>query len=373
MFIYNQNYPIITQELLNRYARHLSLSLVGINGQQRLGSSKVICIGAGGLASTILLYLCASGVGTIGIIDNDYVEVSNLQRQIIYNTYHINRLKVDCAKQELLKINPKCQINTYHTILSDYNSIEIIKKYDIIIDCTDNLIVRYVLTKTSLFLNKIIVYGAISQFQGQLSIFNFQGASSYKDLYPSINSINLVNNCTAEGVLGILPGIIGILQATETIKLILGIGTSMQNKILFYDALKMKFKEIYIHSQYTSMQYYKWFSKKYKKDKLFKPLFQLYSPIPIISGRLYTNLRKNYKCQIIYIGSNKMNKAFNDSYIIELTLIEIQNSLNQLKKISQEKLIILSCRTKMKALLTTLFLHRHNISSIVVDLKYISN
>nr|YP_010337605.1 molybdopterin biosynthesis protein [Dixoniella grisea]UNJ17190.1 molybdopterin biosynthesis protein [Dixoniella grisea] len=354
----------ITIEDLNRYAKHLSLSIIGVNGQQRINNAKVICIGAGGLASATLLYLCAAGIGNIGIIDNDYIELSNLHRQVIYNTYHINQLKIDCAKQELLKINPKCKIDTYNSILSHENSISIIKKYDIIIDCTDNIIVRYILSKNSLFLNKVIIYGAISQFHGQVGIFNFQGGSTYKDLYPFVPTIDLENNCISEGVLGILPGMIGIIQATEVMKIILGLRISLNNKLMICNSLNMKFREINIDSRYTSFQYYKWLVVDHNIIK--NIVIHLEHKIPIISYAKYQDLRQKNKCQLCYIGYHK-EIFFLDNNII-FTLSEIQFSINRLKELSCEKILILCCKTTIKSLLASIFLYKKNINTIVMDL-----
>nr|YP_009315019.1 Molybdopterin biosynthesis protein [Scinaia undulata]SCW23474.1 Molybdopterin biosynthesis protein [Scinaia undulata] len=222
------------------YGRQIILSEIQDEGQIRLKNARILFIGAGGLASSGLLYLAASGIGHIGIVDNDQVELSNLQRQIIYERNNVGMPKVSSAKTRIKGINCQCKINTYNTKLNNSNAIDIIKQYNIVIDSTDNLNARYAISSACELLHKIHIYGAISSFTGQVSVFNYRGSLSYKDVYPALSS-NTNINCSFNGVLGVLPGLIGLIQATEAIKITLGIGKILNGQLLVYNALKMSF------------------------------------------------------------------------------------------------------------------------------------
>ena len=220
-----------------RYARHISLSEVGKAGQQKLLDSKVLMIGAGGLGCPALQYLAAAGIGTIGIIDGDTVDESNLQRQILFSTKDIGRKKVDVAQERLNALNPDVIINTYSKPLVSENAIAIIEGYDIVIDGTDNFATRYLVNDTCVKLQKPFVYGAIHKFEGQVSVFNFQDGPTYRCLFPDPPSQSQIPNCAEAGVLGVLPGVIGTLQATEAIKIILGIGEPLSGKLKMLNLL----------------------------------------------------------------------------------------------------------------------------------------
>ncbi len=234
----------LTKDDYERYSRHLILPEVGVEGQKRLKAASVLCIGTGGLGSPLLLYLAAAGVGRLGIVDFDVVDSSNLQRQIIHGTSWVGKPKIQSAKQRILEINPYCQVDLYETRLSAANALEIAANYDIIVDGTDNFPTRYLVNDTCVLLNKPNVYGSIFRFEGQATVFNYEGGPNYRDLYPEPPPPGLVPSCAEGGVLGILPGIIGVIQATETIKIILGKGTTLSGRLLLFNALDMKFREL---------------------------------------------------------------------------------------------------------------------------------
>ncbi|WP_298616177.1 molybdopterin-synthase adenylyltransferase MoeB [uncultured Thermosynechococcus sp.] len=234
----------LTKDEYERYSRHLILPEVGVEGQKRLKAASVLCIGTGGLGSPLLLYLAAAGVGRLGIVDFDVVDSSNLQRQVIHGTSWVGKPKIQSAKHRILEINPHCQVDLYETRLSAANALEIMADYDIVVDGTDNFPTRYLVNDACVLLNKPNVYGSIFRFEGQATVFNYEGGPNYRDLYPEPPPPGLVPSCAEGGVLGILPGIIGLIQATETIKIILGKGTTLSGRLLLFNALEMKFREL---------------------------------------------------------------------------------------------------------------------------------
>src|SRR5437016_9775303 len=207
-----------------RYSRHLIMPEVGMEGQQKLKAARVLCIGAGGLGSPLALYLAAAGVGKLGMVDFDVVDFTNLQRQIIHDTDDVGRLKLESAKDTIADINPNVEVVAYETRLTSENALDIFRDYDIVADGTDNFPTRYLLNDACVLLGKPNVYGSIFRFEGQATVFAYQGGPCYRCLYPEPPPPGLVPSCAEGGVLGILPGMIGIVQATETVKLILGTG-----------------------------------------------------------------------------------------------------------------------------------------------------
>jgi sulfur-carrier protein adenylyltransferase/sulfurtransferase len=267
----------LEKEEYERYSRHLILPEVGLEGQKRLKSASVLCIGTGGLGAPLLMYLAAAGVGRIGIVDFDIVDTSNLQRQVIHGTSWVGKPKIESAKHRIHEINPHCQVDLYETMINSENALEIIAPYDIVVDGTDNFPTRYLVNDACVLLNKPNVYGSIYRFEGQATVFNYRGgwkrpadweqlnpeqktdlrksdrdwiydadatAPNYRDLYPEPPPPGLVPSCAEGGVLGILPGIIGVIQATETVKIILGKGTTLSGRLLLYSALDMSFREL---------------------------------------------------------------------------------------------------------------------------------
>ncbi|MGD1950569.1 MAG: molybdopterin-synthase adenylyltransferase MoeB [Leptolyngbyaceae cyanobacterium] len=234
----------LTKEDYERYSRHLILPEVGVDGQKRLKAASVLCIGTGGLGSPLILYLAAAGVGRIGLVDFDVVDYSNLQRQIIHGTSWVNKPKIESAKNRILEINPHCQVDLYNTRLSSDNALKIFEPYDIVVDGTDNFPTRYLVNDACVLLNKPNVYGSIFRFEGQATVFNYEDGPNYRDLYPEPPPPGLVPSCAEGGVLGILPGIIGVIQATETIKIVLGEGNTLSGRLLLYNSLDMTFREL---------------------------------------------------------------------------------------------------------------------------------
>tara|TARA_B100001769_G_scaffold272951_1_gene268233 strand:- start:31 stop:1149 length:1119 start_codon:yes stop_codon:yes gene_type:complete len=224
---------------LERYARHISLPQVGLEGQIKLKNSSVLVVGAGGLGSPCLLYLAAAGFGQIGIIDDDKVDVSNLQRQVIHSNANLGELKVNSAKRRLLDLNPEISVKIFNARLDIENALDLIKQFDIIIDGTDNFQTRYLINDACEILNKIWIFASIHQFEGQVSTFNVSPGLNYRDLFPKPPPLEFAPNCAEAGVLGILPGIIGSIQATEAIKIILGIGNILSGKLFLFNALSM--------------------------------------------------------------------------------------------------------------------------------------
>jgi len=234
----------LSKDEYQRYSRHIILPEVGLDGQKRLKAASVLCVGTGGLGSPLLLYLAAAGVGRIGIVDFDIVDSSNLQRQIIHGTSWVGKPKVESAKNRILEINPFCQVDLYETPLSSANAIDIIKPYDIVIDGTDNFPTRYLTNDACVLLDKPNIYGSIFRFEGQATVFNYQGGPNYRDLYPEPPPPGMVPSCAEGGVLGVLPGIIGTIQATEAIKIILGAENTLSGRLLLFNAWDMKFREL---------------------------------------------------------------------------------------------------------------------------------
>ena len=268
--------PNLNNEEISRYSRHLLLSEVGRDGQRKLKAAKILCVGTGGLGSPVLMYLAAAGVGRLGIIDFDVVEASNLQRQILHDTKTLGLSKVESATQRLLDLNPHIQIQPHPVALTSNNALEVLSQYDIIVDGTDNFPTRYLINDACIILGKPFVYASIFKFEGQVSVFNHRGSwhrpknwaskpkeerrrlrehnqdwlydetalgPTYRDLFPAPPAPGTVPSCAEGGVLGILPGVIGSIQANEVIKMILGIGRTLSGRLLTYDALQMRFRE----------------------------------------------------------------------------------------------------------------------------------
>jgi len=234
----------LTNDDYARYSRHIILPEVGLDGQKKLKAASVLCVGTGGLGSPLLLYLAAAGIGRIGIVDFDVVDSSNLHRQIIHGTSWVGKPKIESAKQRILEINPTCQVDLYETRLNSENALQIAEPYDLVIDGTDNFPTRYLVNDVCVLLNKPNVYGSIFRFEGQATVFNYEGGPNYRDLYPEPPPPGLVPSCAEGGVLGVLCGIIGTIQATEAVKIILGQGNTLSGRLLLYNALEMKFREL---------------------------------------------------------------------------------------------------------------------------------
>jgi adenylyltransferase/sulfurtransferase len=236
--------PALSADEVRRYSRHLILPEVGMDGQRALKAAKVLCIGAGGLGSPAAMYLAAAGVGTIGLVDFDVVDLSNLQRQLLHGTPDVGRSKLASARDRLQALNPNVHVETHDVALSSANALDLFRPYDVILDGTDNFPTRYLVNDACVLLGKPNAYGSIFRFEGQASVFATSGGPCYRCLYPEPPPPGLVPSCAEAGVLGVLPGIIGTIQATEAIKLILGTGEPLIGRFLIYDALRMRFREL---------------------------------------------------------------------------------------------------------------------------------
>jgi sulfur-carrier protein adenylyltransferase/sulfurtransferase len=234
----------LTKEEVLRYSRHLIMPEVGMDGQLKLKNAKVLCIGTGGLGAPLGLYLAAAGVGKLGLVDFDTVDATNLQRQVIFGSHDVGRPKIEAAAARLRDLNPDIQVVTHETRLSSENALDILRDYDVIVDGTDNFPTRYLVNDASVLLGKLNVYGSIFRFEGQVSVFGSPEGPCYRCVYPEPPPPGLVPSCAEGGVLGVLPGIVGSIQAMEAIKLIIGKGTPLVGRLLLFEALGMKFREL---------------------------------------------------------------------------------------------------------------------------------
>ena len=238
-------HQILSSDERGRYARHLILPEVGLSGQERLKAASVLCVGAGGLGSPLLLYLAAAGVGRLGIVDGDAVELSNLQRQVIHRSDAVGRSKARSAAESLHALNPHCQIDVHDVMVDTSNVMDLIADYDVVCDGTDNFASRYLINDACVLSGKPLIYGSVQRFEGQVTVFNCNPESpNFRDLLPVPPSPGAIPSCSEAGVMGVMPGLIGLLQATETIKLITGIGRCLDGRLLVVDALSMRFREL---------------------------------------------------------------------------------------------------------------------------------
>jgi len=234
----------LSQGEILRYSRHLMIPDVGLAGQRKLKAASVLVVGTGGLGSPVLLYLAAAGVGRIGVVDYDVVDVSNLQRQVIHSTQAVGQLKVESARQRMLDLNPLIQVDVYNELFTSANAMQIVQKYDVVVDATDNFPTRYLVNDVCVLAGKPDVYGSIFRFEGQVSVFDGQHGPCYRCLFPEPPPPGLVPTCAEGGVFGVLPGTIGSIQATEVIKLVTGAGTPLVGKLILYDVLDMSFQTV---------------------------------------------------------------------------------------------------------------------------------
>lgn len=341
----------LSQEEINRYSRHLILPEVGLKGQLKLKNSKVLVVGTGALGSPVLLYLSAAGIGTIGIIDFDTVDESNLQRQIIHSTNEIGNPKVNSAKSRINSINPNIDVIAYNDKLTSKNALEIIKNFDVVVDGTDNFQTRYLINDACVFLNKPFVYGAIFRFEGQSTVFNAdKNNPCYRCIFPEPPKAGLVPSCSEAGVLGVLPGIIGTIQASETIKTVLEIGETLKGRLLTLNALKMDFKDYKIkkdenckvcgeNATITELIDYEEFCGL--KDSLQEIEFKE------LSGENLKELIHN-KEQILLIDV-RISADFQARNIYNSKNIPFEDLLNRVSEIDETKKVVLICTIGLKS------------------------
>nr|UAT97755.1 molybdopterin biosynthesis protein [Ahnfeltia fastigiata] len=339
-----------------RYARHLTLENIGVSGQKRIKEAKILCVGAGGLASSALIYLAACGIGHICIIDNDIVDISNLQRQILYKKSDVGINKVSATRMRIQEVNPLCKLETLAYRLTENNAISIINRYDIVIDGSDNFETRYIISKICFELHKIHIYGAIQNFEGQVSVFNYKGGPNYYDLYPLSQAIK-IQSCNI-GVLGILPGTIGMIQATEAIKIITGAGNILNGYLLIYDALNMSFKKIKLRS-YTDPAKYNNINRYFIQTENLE-----LERNKIDSYQLHEEMKKHHNetividvRQISEFNLRHIDKALN----IPIRLLKTENQINNIKTNFHKKKIILYCSNDSRSLTASALLSKNGI------------
>lgn len=358
------NSIVLTQEEYKIYSRQLLVKDINTEGQKRLKNAKVLFVGAGGLASAGLLYLAGAGIGHIGIVDEDYVELSNLHRQIIYNTKDIGIYKVIAASKHLNNLNPKCHLELYPETLTKHNGAKIMHKYDIIIDSTDNFGTRYLLSDLCYKLHKIHIYGAVASLEGQVSVFNYQGGPSYKDLYPFLKS-SFTNSCTERGVIGILPGMIGLIQATEAFKIITGLGEVLSGEMLTYNSLNLSFKKIKLRNihHYANVNQYTTGHNNISKFS------QQYS----LSIQEFRQFEKNNQ-KSVYLIDLRQPIEYKIKHLINainIPLTKLKNTYNlmHIKSVSREKYIIIYCNSWIRSQIASQLLEEVNISHWVLQIK----
>ena len=355
----------LSPEEFIRYSRHLSLPEVGIEGQIKIKSAKVLVVGAGGLGSPVSLYLAAAGVGTIGMVDFDVVDESNLQRQVLFGMEHIGKSKLQSAEERLKNLNPYTKINLHEVALSSENALDIIKNYDIIVDGTDNFPTRYLVNDACVILEKPNVYGSIYRFDGQISVFNYDSGPCYRCLYPSPPPPNLVPSCAEGGVLGVLPGIIGTMQANETLKLILGIGKPMVGRFLLFDALTFEFSELKIQKNDACVVC----SDNPSVTKLID--YKQFCDVDSVAHKIdYEEMEVTELDKLLKNGSSPTIIDVREEFELEISKIEgaMHIPMNQvperLEELNPDNEYVIMCRTGVRSSQICEFLSNQNFRSV---------
>ena len=367
----SQNETNLNSEEIARYARHISLPEIGVKGQTKLKTSSVACIGTGGLGSPLLIYLAAAGIGRIGIVDFDVVESSNLQRQIIHSTNSIGLLKTDSAKEHILKINPFCQVDLFNQKLTNSNALEILRDYDVICDCSDNFPTRYLINDACLILNKPNIYGSIARFEGQVSVFNLKKDSpNYRDLLPTPPPQELIPSCSEAGVMGILPGIIGTIQAAEAIKIITNIGSSLNGRLLIFNALKMSFKELKLKSNPENKNVDKLIDyKRFCSEVKVKGEVDLdIKSISVKDLKILLNQASKEALLIDVREQIEHNEcSISGSKLIPLNSIESGESINEIKILAEQKNLYVFCKSGKRSLRALRHLKKCGIKGMNIE------
>ena len=353
-----------------RYQKHLTLQEIGYEGQLVLKNSSVLCVGAGGLGSSVLLYLAATGIGKIGIVDNDYVEKSNLQRQIIHETNTIGNLKIDSAKERIKKFNPNLELLTFAERINPNNALEIIQEFDIICDCSDNFGTRYLINDACLILNKPLVFGSVQGFEGQVSIFNLNKKSpNLRDLLPESPSTSAVPSCSEFGVVGVSTGLIGILQVNEIIKIILKKGETLDGKILVFDLLNVKMKKLNLKSSQENkrIENLSQFRNFYDDDECSDKSIG----IKRINAKDFNTLynAKPHKILLIDVRENEefMTSAIEGSISIPLSHLERKSDLEFIQKESLTKEVFTICKSGKRSEKASEILSKFKIQSRSIE------
>jgi len=353
-----------------RYQKHLTLKEIGYDGQLSLKNSSVLCIGAGGLGSSVLLYLAAAGIGKIGILDNDHVEKSNLQRQIIHETNTIGNLKIDSARERIKKFNPNSELLTFAERINPKNALEIIRKFDVICDCSDNFGTRYLINDACLLLKKPLVFGSVQGFEGQVSVFNLHKTSpNLRDLLPESPSKNAVPSCAQYGVVGVSTGLIGILQVNEIIKIILKKGQILDGKLLVFDLLNMNMKKLHLKSDQVN--------KQIKNLSQFEDFYSVdecsdeNNTVNTINARDFNNLYKEKPNKILLIDVRE-NEEFSASSIegsisIPLSLLDQKSDLEFIQKESLIREVFTICKSGKRSEKASKILSKFKIKSRSIE------
>jgi adenylyltransferase/sulfurtransferase len=324
---------MLIPEEFERYNRQMLMTEFGLNGQEKLKNAKVLVIGCGGLGSPILLYLTAAGIGTLGIVENDKIDITNLQRQILFTTFAVGLQKISETVNRLMALNPFVKIKQYPTLLNADNALEIIKDYDIVIDGTDNFPTRYLINDACVMLNKPFVYGAIHRFEGQVAVFNHQNSITYRDLFPTPPPPDQAPNCAEAGVLGVLPGIIGSMQALEAIKVITNIGEPLSGKLLILDTLSMQSRIIRIPkmpdtTKITQLIDYEEFCGLKSTNDI------TYEGLKALNDYQLIDVREQHEYEVKNIGGELM------------PLSELEKHL---PKISRDKAVVIYCQSGIRS------------------------
>ncbi len=358
MIYHNTNLiNMLSNEEKTQYNRHLILDKIGAKGQEKLKLAKVLVIGAGGLGCPVLQYLTAAGVGTIGVIDNDIVDQSNLQRQILYTIDDVGKLKVEAAYKRLTRLNPLVSFKTYPVKLDKNNAIKLFAEYDIIVDGSDNFPTRYLVNDACVITNKPLVFGSIYKFQGQISVFNYKNGPTYRCLFPDPPKPNSVPNCSEIGVLGVLPGIIGSLQANETIKIITEIGNILTGKLLYFEALT---------SQLQVLEFSKNTSITINKLEDDYALFCRIKEEIIVQEITAKELKQNFeKYQILDVRTREEFEYFNIGGIH----IPLGNLIEKSSEINSVKPIIVCCKLGIRSKKAIEILSEIRSDLVLINLK----
>ena len=355
-----------------RYQKHLTLKEIGNKGQLKLKNSSVLCIGAGGLGSSVLIYLAAAGIGKIGIVDNDRVEKSNLQRQIVHETNAIGNLKIDSAKKRIKKLNPNIELFTFNTRITTENVLEIIQEFDIICDCSDNFGTRYLMNDACVILNKPLVFGSVQGFEGQVSVFNLhKNSPNLRDLLPESPSKNAIPSCEEYGVVGVSTGLIGILQVNEIIKIILKKGETLNGQILIFDLLNTNMKKFHLKSDPVNKQIKNLSDFKDFYDDDDGECSEKNVAIKKINAIEFNSLykAKPNKILLIDVRENKefSNSAIEGSVSIPLSHLNQESDLKFIQKESLIKDVFTICQTGKRSEKASKILSKYKIQSKSIE------
>ena len=363
----DKKFSTLSSDELERYSRHMCLPEIGESGQKKLKSSSVLCVGCGGLGSPLLMYLAAAGIGNIGIVDSDLVEKSNLQRQVIHGTDWLKRPKVESAKARILAINPHSNVETFNMMLTNENALGIIRPFDLICDCTDNFQSKFLINDASVILKKPNIYGAVAKFEGHSTIFNLhENSPNLRDLIPEPPPQNLLPSCSDAGVIGILPGLIGLIQATEVIKVITNIGQPLDGRLLVFDGLKMRFKELKLEKDINQDPIKE--LTNYKKNDSNERIGP--SSIEQITVKKLKKLLNKEYSELMLIDVRTQLEAkiesIEKSILIPLKNIENGQDIEKIKRLSSNKQLYIHCKSGSRSTKAIEILQKHDIDAINV-------